>query len=202
MKVFIGLGEFRQPAFGMFRDRGFEILDSKNRKEADLICFMGGADVNPELYGEKNVKSYVDPSRDTYDRSLFDEFINIPKVGICRGGQILNVFSGGSMWQDTNNHGGTHDVLDKESGKVIKVSSTHHQMMRPSLDAVILATCERSDYVEGFKTKRFRIEDKYSDIEVVFYPETKSLCFQPHPEIGPDSCEEYFFSLIEKHLGV
>ena len=48
----------------MFISRGWEIVNSV--READLVCFEGGADVDPYLYGERNTHSYVSDSAD-YD---------------------------------------------------------------------------------------------------------------------------------------
>jgi gamma-glutamyl-gamma-aminobutyrate hydrolase PuuD len=83
-------------------------------KEADLIQFTGGADVSPMLYGEpKHPRTYCDPNRDQHEANIFWNNIDKPKAGICRGGQFLNVMSGGSMWQDVDNHaiGGTHAAV-------------------------------------------------------------------------------------------
>jgi hypothetical protein len=40
------------------------------------------------------------------------------------------------------------------------------------------------------------------DTEVVFYEDTKCLCFQPHPEYGGDigDTREYFFSLLNEYI--
>ena len=40
-------------------------------------------------------------------------------------------------------------------------------------------------------------------MEAVFYPETKSLCFQPHPEFntfGGLECREAYFFFINNYL--
>jgi hypothetical protein len=34
----------------------------------------------------------------------------------------------------------------------------------------------------------------------IFYPQTKSLCFQPHPEWGHKGTEDYFFKLLDEYV--
>ena len=46
----------------MFKQAGYALAHSM--QEANLLCFTGGADVSPELYGEENVGSYCSPERD------------------------------------------------------------------------------------------------------------------------------------------
>ncbi|MGL5564846.1 MAG: gamma-glutamyl-gamma-aminobutyrate hydrolase family protein [Plesiomonas sp.] len=188
-----------------FLNAGFKLIDTI--KGADLVCFTGGEDVSPELYGEKNVKSYVSQHRDM--REMWDFQVaranGVPCVGICRGGQFLNVMSGGRMWQDVDNHGisghGTHEITCSFTGEKHNVSSTHHQMMRPSEQGNVLAVANRSGYKEDDKgVHEMGPDDR--DVEVVFYPHTNSLCFQPHPEFfGPGhDCFDYFFTLIKHQL--
>ena len=188
----------------MFMQAGFGIV--AELEKADIVCFTGGADVNPELYGEPNVKSYVDKDRDLREQAVFEacKAMNLPMVGICRGAQLLNVLSGGRMWQDVDNHaiGDTHQLNCSHTGEIYDVSSTHHQMMRPSEDALVLATAKLSTYKLSGADGLVKMTDKDFDVEVAWYPKTKCLCFQPHPEffqIG-DDCFDYFFTLVGDQL--
>lgn len=73
-------------------------------KHLDGLLLPGGDDINPGRYGET-----PHPKLETVDDPL-DEFEfylmaaarknGIPMFGICRGEQLLNVFFGGSMFQD------------------------------------------------------------------------------------------------------
>lgn len=102
-------------------------------EDANLAVFTGGADVTPSLYGEKNVASSCDWLRDAAEQEVFDfcRFVGMPMFGICRGSQFLHVMMGGKLWQDVTNHCCTHDLIDVESGAVVKdTCSTHHQMVR------------------------------------------------------------------------
>jgi putative glutamine amidotransferase len=68
-----------------------------------LLC--GGADVEPGRYGEEtlpdaNVETV--PDRDAQEWRLLDvaREARLPVWGVCRGLQVLNVYLGGSLWQD------------------------------------------------------------------------------------------------------
>jgi gamma-glutamyl-gamma-aminobutyrate hydrolase PuuD len=127
-------------------------------------------------------------------------------VGICRGGQALNVFNGGKMYQHVSGHAGTdHKVFDAlfDPGSEITVNSSHHQMMIPTAEGEILA------YSEGVSSEYWGDEvnplvKPQFETEVVWYDKTQSLCVQFHPEWGargradqPHECQEYFFNLVD-----
>ena len=69
------------------------------------LVLCGGADVAPERYGEEVLPhAHVDmtPERDEMEWSLLDaaRHAQTPVWGVCRGLQVLNVYLGGSLWQD------------------------------------------------------------------------------------------------------
>lgn len=164
--------------------------------EADLICFTGGSDVSPEYYGEANIASHTNKARDQFEEVIYKKALQLGKhmVGICRGGQFLNVMNGGKMWQDVDNHTRNHLALDILSGRSYFVTSTHHQMMRPTEEARILMTAQESRKKIADKQEwNYSNGDYNTDIECVYYPNTKSLCFQPHPEfILNQDCKRAF----------
>jgi GMP synthase-like glutamine amidotransferase len=188
----------------MFISNGFTVVE--DIEFADLVCFTGGEDVTPALYGhDTHPQTYSSLRRDEKEKAIFDACRerNLPMVGICRGGQFLNVMSGGKMYQHVTNHTRQHYIEDIISGSHILVSSTHHQMMWPSDDAEPVAVAHNEgtrEWMDGAIIKR---EPSNTDWEVVFYPSTKCLCFQPHPEFeGYYDMTTYFFSLIESKLKV
>lgn len=182
----------------MFKQAGWGLAD--HLSGADLLCFTGGADVSPELYGEENVASYTSPQRDKEEEKIFDWAYKygVPMVGICRGAQFLNVMNGGKMWQDVDNHAisGTHEAVCKYWDKVM-VSSTHHQMMHPAESGEVLVKA-------GLSTVKLSANGLFDgdgeDCEVVYYKDTNSLCYQPHPEIVSETheCRKHFLMLVDK----
>lgn len=187
----------------MFLQAGWNVVN--NPKNADFLCFLGGEDIDPSFYGQKRlpITQRASPRRDNLERRFFEEFSDKKKLGICRGGQLLNALSGGDMYQDVNNHHGTHDSIDVSTGQVYRFSSVHHQMMIPGDGAVILAVANQS--TERIKdTGRERAGSTplwQDDIEALWYEKTQSFCFQPHPEWGPAECTEYFFRKIDQLYG-
>jgi GMP synthase-like glutamine amidotransferase len=188
----------------MFINAGWKVV--YELAHADLACFTGGADVTPAYYGaEKHHTTWNNINRDVEEKELFDFFKerDVPMVGICRGGQFLNVMSGGAMYQDVTNHTQDHDIIDMETGETIRVTSTHHQMMKPAASAITIATANILSEREWFEGSIACRDESNTGIEVVFYPDTKSLCFQPHPEFRSEEGtrhRSYFFEQIEKRL--
>lgn len=187
----------------------FSILKDDIHSVPDLIVFTGGPDVNPKLYDEVPIRgTHFVEHRDKEDIYWFDKYLTIPKVGICRGGQLLNVLSGGSMWQDVNNHLGNHTLINllpiparRDMGDEIRVSSTHHQMMIAGEGGEVIAIAMDDKKMHGRATAYSSAKDKDFpdfDTEVVWYETTKSLCYQPHPEhFNQEENTKYFFDLLD-----
>lgn len=154
--------------------------------EADLMVFTGGSDVNPELYGEeRHVLSRFNEARDNSDIDMYLMCLEhgIPMLGICRGAQFLHVMNDGRLFQDVDNHQGAHNMWDVKNKVMLdRVSSVHHQMVRPNIvgGMEVLATSKQSTR---------RVIDKVAwemgeapDIEAFFYRDTACLGIQGHPE--------------------
>lgn len=194
----------------MYEEEGWQVVS--NMLDADLIQFTGGEDVTPEIYGQaKHPETVCNPMRDDREQVIFRlaRSKNMPMVGICRGGQFLNVMCGGRMWQHANHHCvEKHDTVDVATGVHYECSSTHHQMMMPGKKAKVIGVAKESTRKESCGPhpdgKVFRvIAPKSDDIEAVFYEEQRVLCFQPHPEFsGYEECREWFFYYLSHHLGL
>jgi hypothetical protein len=191
----------------MFQKKGFVFTFDENSRY-DIAVFTGGSDVSPFLYGQKCLqRTMTDPARDLFETGVFKRMHQgVPKVGICRGGQFLNVMSGGTMWQHVDRHGRDHQLMDFITGELINVSSTHHQMMVPAENADIIAMASESTLKEddtGKYTVSERGPDKedMKDHEVLYYENYNALCFQPHPEYeGYKDCHAYFWLLVDTLL--
>ena len=115
----------------------------------DAVCMSGGPDLEPEYYGEAKLNDTVkcDPSRSTYEYELLKHFIDAkkPVLAICRGFQVVNVYLGGTLYQDTAEQLGfihmnwaLRHYVNAEKGSVLnnlfgdrfKVNSTHHQSVK------------------------------------------------------------------------
>lgn len=142
------------------------------------LVLSGGADVDPRLYGEDrhpNVCRVV-PERDAFELALCREALrrDLPILAICRGHQVLNVATGGTLvqdipseWPGASSHDPdierwetAHDVellpgtrlRDILGAERVAVNSFHHQAVRDLGQGLVLsARCPTDGVVEGIE---------------------------------------------------
>ena len=90
---------------------------------ADGIILTGGEDINPLQYNDTinlAVCGDINYQRDTLERKLFDFALEnkIPLIGVCRGMQMMNVASGGTLYGDIPSEIGT-TVIHRNNGEVM-----------------------------------------------------------------------------------
>lgn len=172
---------FRQ--FGRFsRDLG--LLDDPSR--IALVVFTGGADISPSLYGHKESRqTWCTARRDVYEVMAFRRARkhDLPIAGICRGAQFLCAMAGGTLFQHVTGHTGRNHTMMTWDGRVIHVTSTHHQMQNPPRDAEVLGWSEKrlsSCYIGPDDEE---VEPPDREYECVHYPNIKAVGMQYHPEM-------------------
>lgn len=165
----------------------------------DGFLFTGGHDVSPKLYGEEPLPECgkVIEARDRMEAMLFEEAalrMDKPVLGICRGLQAINVFLGGTLYQDLALQVPQSDVCHRQmppydvpvhavtlkqggllarlfDAEALQVNSHHHQAIRglsPRLEALAHAP-------DGL-------------VEAVRLPEGRFVVgVQWHPEFCPQS---------------
>lgn len=204
MKVKIIGGNHEYDA--LFRNLGHSLVSTFS--VADLVCFTGGEDVSPELYGDnKHIYTHSNWHRDYDEVEQFQIAVksDVPMVGICRGAQFLNVMNGGRMYQHVTKHAGDHEITDLITGEKVLVSSTHHQMMMMGSEGVLVASSTLHGDREWYDKEIHKKDMSEQDIEVVYYEKTQSLCFQPHPEFSGnryDPMRNYFANLLDRYLNI
>ena len=86
--------------------------------DADGLLLQGGADIDPRNYGQKDTgcKGILDSRRDELEIAMVRYALNryIPILAICRGMQILNVATGGSLRQHLDGDLGELHTRDSE----------------------------------------------------------------------------------------
>lgn len=179
--------------------------------EADLVVFMGGADVDPRLYGEKALPTtYSSPTRDDVEGRIYDECVErgIPMFGICRGAQFIHAKHGGSLWQDVNNHGGTdHIIYDLDDHVIVEANSYHHQMIKDH-EALDVIAVTRQQVATKFACQDFNMTigkhtsnlDAEIEIEAGAYHDVKAFFVQGHPEVGNKEYRSWCMTKLHDHL--
>lgn len=141
----------------------------------DGLLLPGGADIDPQLYGQKPTEKCGKPNavRDAAEPAILQAFFKTkkPVLAICRGIQLLNVYKGGTLLQDIKDNqkykhmdffsraGSIHMVsIDKNSilysilkTENINVNSMHHQAI-DKVGAELTVTAKSADgYVEAIE---------------------------------------------------
>lgn len=183
----------------------------ENLDEFDMIVFTGGADINPEYYGEKNkLSSWLNKTRDEVEFSVFYKTRHTHyHFGICRGLQLLAVANGVPLWQDIRGHAcSPHHMkvvpgAGEWAGKVIQgVTSAHHQALRitEGNEHRVLAYTEFTDPVTAMRVTDLQTVSVPLQrvVEAAWFEGTKCFGVQGHPEY--DSASQDFRRFVEHHL--
>lgn len=99
----------------------------------DGLYLTGGDDIHPSFFGEEVASHYVgehDVPRDQLEQKLIIYAIDhhVPIFGICRGMQALNVFLGGSLYQDV--------VHERADALIHKSTSTDRALLSHSVSVM------------------------------------------------------------------
>ncbi|MDD4000556.1 MAG: type 1 glutamine amidotransferase [Bacilli bacterium] len=166
------------------------ILSLKNISSNELdLCsgflIPGGGDIDPSYFneGNKGLSKDINPQIDEIDRYIVEYATKAkkPLLGICRGIQAINIFLGGSIYQDIgNNHRHIiqgHKVKTKANRLLhfkenIEVNSFHHQAIKElPQDFLIVAS-----HYDG-------------TIEAIIHRTLPIIGIQWHPELLPETEE-------------
>ena len=159
----------------------------------DALIISGGGDINPERYNQKidSKTIRISDNRDFTELNLLKsaEENNVKTLAICRGHQLLNVYKGGSLYQDLKESGFTqiehdkpfedarshvHDVKIESNSKLYKiiqenevqVNSIHHQAIN-KIGKDLQITAKSSDgVIEGIE-----VTNGWNAIGVQWHPE-------------------------------
>ena len=149
----------------------------------DGLLLSGGPDIDPGRYGRRTLPSdSVEVDRDALEAEAWAAAAEraLPVVGVCRGLQAINVFSGGTLIQHVDGHNGpawgrgpaaTHPLRVEPGtrlarilfptnvrGGVVQVNSYHHQAvgtadLAPGLVPNARAASKAGELIEGLETR-------------------------------------------------
>ncbi len=100
----------------------------------DALLLSGGGDIRPERYGDtgpQHPKTYgISDDRDAWEDALLAAAfaVDLPVLAICRGVQVLNVYQGGTLWQDIPDQmpgADGHDQPKDADGHAIPHATAH-----------------------------------------------------------------------------
>jgi putative glutamine amidotransferase len=177
----------------------------------DGVLLSGGVDVDPALYGQAPHPKLgrVNRRRDDFELALTGEALrrDIPILAICRGHQVLNVATGGTLVQDiasTIEGAATHEGKGPRSrhshrvdvaprsrlGEILgqgpfPVNSIHHQaVLRLGEGLVPSAVCPDDGIVEGLEMpgRRFVVGVQWHPESFWNRPESFQSLFDAHAE--------------------
>lgn len=167
--------------------------------EMDGFVFQGGNDLAPQSYGQEPIlegRWMGDAYRDQYELRIMDYAVKAgkPVFGICRGLQLMNVYFGGTLFQDIatqkpaairHRDAALYDellhpiaftegkLLDRlyKNNSPLMVNTVHHQAIKDlGRDLEVLAICPEDGIVEAIG---------YTGAE-----EGKVMAIQWHPEFS------------------
>lgn len=158
-----------------------------------LLLSGGGADVDPSRYGAEKSPyvTEISQERDAFEYRLLEVAAEMrkPVFGICRGIQVINVFFGGTLYQDLpTEYADTsichqrpdkewepvHDIKIKPGSRLsmflggmteTQVNSTHHQACKDVAPGFIVSATAPDGVIEAIESESLPI------VAVQFHPE-------------------------------
>ena len=170
------------------------IVSSKDVQKISELCHAliipgSGNDINPKYYKEKPIfkNQYYDEEY-KLDKAAIKAFLGQNKkiIGICGGMQSLNVYFGGTLFQDIDNHNNTfHPIKIINSTflssyykkKTVKVNSFHHEAIKNVAPNFQISAISNDNIIEAIESENI-------------------LGLQYHPEVLKDY--NIFKNFIEK----
>lgn len=168
------------------------------------LVLSGGEDVDPARYGEAAMPELgsVNTARDDMEFAALGAAFerNIPTFGICRGCQVLNVYMGGSLYQDIDRqrpgdlvhpqseswNSRTHEAKIESGSQLARivgaehlcVNSFHHQAIKDVAPGLRVTAHAEDGLIEAVEA-----QDRTWVIGVQWHPERHNATT---PETDPD----------------
>jgi len=137
------------------------------------LVIGGGTHIEPSRYDQAHLTDYLyDPERDELEWQILARAMSarLPLLGICRGAQMLNVFQGGTLFQDLvrdvpglvlrNSHLANKRIALEPDSVVaavmgvheLRVNSLHHQGIDRLGDRLRIAARDSYGVVQAIET--------------------------------------------------
>jgi putative glutamine amidotransferase len=178
----------------------------------DGLLLSGGADLDPARYGRPNQAAHeVEPGRDDLEAAAWAAAADgaLPVLGVCRGLQAINVFSGGTLLQHVEGHAGPgwgtgspawmHPIRVEPASDFaellsageasLSVNTYHHQGVREADLAPGLTPTAWADSPVGPIVEALEAEGERFVVGVQCHPE--------RTEVTPPEMERLFRAFVE-----
>lgn len=200
------------PVVNLFNRYGYTAVFNPDDRYDALLLYGAPIGVTPLLYGELPIGKYArfDIVADRQDNYLFRRLPpSMPKIGIGRGGHLLNALSGGRTLQHVTNHigRGTHELKlydEAAEGDTISVPSNHVELMVSGPGGLEIGWAKEAFLKKSDNyTRRYDQQTRqkvYDDAEIIHYEQTGSLCVQFDPTEGDAGCQNAFFDYVWKTI--
>lgn len=176
---------------------------------ADGVIFAGGNDFDPEIYGgDRSLVEEYSREDDEKSLAILDYAIGLEKpiLGICRGMQLINIYYGGSLYDDLEKqfskeiiHRGSdktltyHEINISEGTSLskilrsdrIEVNSYHHEGIK--------------DLAEGLSVSATSDDGLIEAIENPYYPYMVGVQWHPELSYENDKFSKKIFKDFIKH---
>jgi putative glutamine amidotransferase len=145
------------------------------------LILSGGVDVDPNYYGEEPLPGHgeISPQRDMIEIEMAKIALKekIPILGICRGAQVMNIASGGSLYQNIKMKNG--DLLEHmqnapryhpyhhisvtkdtilwnilEKKEIVRVNSFHQQVIKKLGSGFRVSAVTSDGVIEGLEAEK------------------------------------------------
>lgn len=183
------------------RVRWIELDDLKKATQMLLACdgmlLTGGGDIEPSLYGETRLPECGEANalRDEYEWAMLKAYLPTgkPVLGICRGIQMMNTVTGGTLIQDIgrisgckhsdfpNRGRGVHEIQILPGTRLAQilgttcesVNSMHHQVADRLGEGMVISARSADGFIEAIERP-----DHPFCIGVQWHPEHMSRKFK------------------------
>lgn len=163
------------------------------------IVLTGGNDINPKLYGGKQIDGDCSDDMDNTYKRLIEIALErkLPLFGNCRGAQFINIFLGGKLVQNIKEKTGINHVNAKHKVKITDEKVAEFVGKKE----FVVNSYHKQGIIKGTlssELKEFAMTDD-GIIEGIYHPEYPIAGVLWHPE-RPGSDKEADKKLIEAFI--
>lgn len=148
-------------------------------QKIDGLYVTGGPDIDPAYFDEEPIPKLgnISPLRDQFEIAITKAFLDLnkPILGVCRGCQVLNVATGGSLYQDLysqidrdllqhrqkapkshrvhNVNVVADSLLHRLTGLTeFKVNTLHHQAVKKAVQPIAISGTANDGVIEAIES--------------------------------------------------